>query len=597
MLTRHKIFFKISTLMIIISVVPISALAILLNKVSENSIRESVSSEFQNIAKRASQEIRVFISGTENVLKLSAEIVGDIHFDEWDLSIMLGNLGQSLEGIESIDLTNKEGKVIAGTNAEVNVEEEQTNYAQEDFFKAAITGKTFYSDVYVPDTLIPTMKIAVPVRQLNEVIGVLVAEITVRYLWDLVDTIKIGKTGHALIVDKQGVVIAHPQRERILKHEDFQNLGVVGSLLKGVDATGEYVNENGVAVLGSGSVVQGLGWGIVVEQSIEEAFSLIPKIHTITIILVVLAIVFAITVGFYRAAQIILPIRQLTEGVRKVAQGDLSYSINVTSVDEIGELAENFNKMTVSLKDAREQLIQSEQLAILGKLSSKIAHEVRNPLEAIKGAAVYLKGKFGEEKIQQFAEIIIHEVNQLNSFVSEVLYSSKKVEVRLVMGNINSVFEELHQLVLRDERFKKIKITKKIDPMVPNSFLDPIHTRMAFLNVIMNAMQSMPNGGEIMIATNIINKLEIEENNYLGLDPDTDYIEITIRDSGKGIPEEIKKDIFKPFVTGKNTGSGLGLSYFYETIKQHHGKVRVHSKLRIGTTFLVYLPVKQVSNS
>jgi len=563
--------------MIIVSVLPILVLTLFLNRVSEDSIRKSVSTGFQSISQRAAKEVYVFISATENILKSTSEAITTIYPDEWKSKLILRNLTQDLEGFKSVSLIGTDGQEIVSSNVEID----KTNYSKEDFFKEAISGITFYSEVYISKTLMPTMKIGVPAKKLNKVIGVLVAEITVRYLWELVDDIKIGETGHAYIVSKNGTVIAHPQRERVVKQENFQYIPIVKRLLRGANATAEYVNGNKISVLGSGAIVPNLGWGIIVEQSIEEAFALVTKIRYLTISLVVLAIFFAITVGFLRAAKITSPIRQLTEGVRRVAKGDLSYSIPVKSDDEIGELAENFNKMTVSLKETQEQLIQNERLAILGRLSSKIAHEVRNPLQAIKGASEHLNDKFNKnELIQKLTKIITQEVNQLSNFIDVVLSSSKKVKLQLMFTNINAILENMYQLILKDSRFEKIKITKDFDVGIPNCFLDSEHLQRAFLNVVINAMQAISNKGEIKIGTKHITKPE-------------NYIEITVQDNGKGVPDEIRKDIFKPFVTTKSTGTGLGLSYFYETIKQHQGEVKVESTIDKGTTFLVHLPIRK----
>lgn len=576
-LKYNNTFVKIVSLMVVVSVIPIFALGFFFNRVGEDSIRESVSIGLQNISRRAAKETRMYISSVENILKTSSEVIANFYTDAWSSKLILRELVQDIEGVESVSYIGKEGKEVITSGIEIS----EKDYSKEEFFQNAIKGNVFYSKVYVSSTLMPMIKISMPVKKLKENIGVLVAEISVRYLWDLVDNIKIGKTGHAYIVDSSGAVIAHPQRDLILKHANLQRVSIIGKLLNGVVSTNEYVDETGVNVLGAAVVVPDLGWGVVVEQSIEEAFSLVSEIKKLTVGLMILTILFAVTMGLLWAAKIVSPIKQLTQGVRRVSQGDLSHSIEVLSADEIGELAENFNKMTLSLKNTQERLIQSEQLAILGRMASRIAHEVRNPLEAIKGSAVYLKNKFTEELlIQKFSKIVIQEVDQLNDFVSDVLSFSKKIELKPILTNINDILEDIYQLVSEDSRFKNIKITKDFYENVPACLFDPEHLRRAFLNIVINAMQAMPKGGEILISTRYV-----ANPNY--------YIKVSIQDNGLGIPDEIKENVFKPFVTTKGSGTGLGLSYFYEIINQHRGKVKVVSEMEKGTTFMVYLPVKR----
>ena len=578
---RHKIFFKIISLTLIVSILPIFILAFLLNRVSDRLMRENVFNEMQNISYRAVKEISLFISGTENILRLTAETVGNANSDERKLKLTLQNVVLNLDGFESISFIGENGQEVVSSD----IETDKVNYKEEAFFKKAIKGDTYYSDVYIPDTLIPTIKIAVPVKTRDKVIGVLLAKITVTYLWDLIDNIKIGKTGHVYVVDKNGIVIAHIHRERILRHESFQSIPIVKNLMAGNNSTAEYINENGLNTLGSGSVVPNLGWGIVAEQPIEEAFKLIRKINQLTIILVIFTICMAVIISFLKSTKIVSPIKELTDGVRTVAKGDLSYLITVKSEDEIGELAENFNKMTSSLKSAQEQLLENEKMAILGRLSAKIAHEVRNPLQAIKGSATFFRKRFPEDDMaQDFANTIIQETDQLNRFVSDVLFFSKKIEVRFILTNMNAILENICQLVLKDKRFEEIKIQNDLDKGIQDSLLDPEHLQRAFLNVIINSAQAMPYGGEIKLRTK-----QITRNSK-------DYIEVVIQDNGTGIPTEIRENIFKPFFTTKKTGTGLGLFYFYETIKQHEGEIKLESELERGTTLFVYLPLKGLDN-
>ncbi len=576
--------------MIIVSVLPISLLAFLLNRISENSIRKSVSSGFQNISQRAAKETHIFISGTENIIKSTSEIISIAYSDEWESKLILRNLVQNLDGFKSISFVSKDGQNIVSSNIEIN----DYNYSKLNFFKNAIKGNTSYSEIYISDTLMPTMKIGVPVKKLNDIKGILVAEVTVRYLWELIDNIKIGKTGHAYIVNKDGIVIAHSQRERVIKHEKFQSIPLVEKLIKGVNSTAEYVDIDGASVLGSGTFIKDLGLGVVVEQSIDEAFALVTQIHYITIILVAIATLAAIIIGFYRASKIVAPIKQLTEGARKVAQGNLTYKIDVNTTDEIGELADNFNNMTSSLKDAQEKLIENERLAILGRLSSIIAHEVRNPLEAIKGGAVYLRSKFTEnEMIQKFTGIIALETDRLNSFVNQVLNSSKKIELVLMTTNINAILENTYRFLLRDSRFKKIGFTKDLDKNMPNCLLDPEKLQMAFLNIFVNSMEAMPKGGEIKVGTKYKTGSKANNLDESSIEQAKEHIEITVQDNGEGIPGEIKNDIFKPFVTTKKSGTGLGLAFSSEVIRQHRGIINLVSEQDQGTTVTIYLPIIQ----
>jgi len=589
-LKNRGIFFKIIALLLTVSILPLSLLAFFLNKISKDSIRESVSSGFQNISQRTAEEIQIFISGTENIISTASEIVVSTYPDKWKLKLTLRNLVQGIDGFESMEFFDKEGRNILSTNPKG----ETLNYSGEEFFKKAVNGTISYSDIYISDTLMPSMKISSPVLKLNQIVGVLVAEISVRYLWEVVNNIKIGETGHAYIVDKYGTVIAHSQIERVIKHENFSHIPIIKKLLKTGPLTDEYADENGLRVLGSGTIVRNLGWGIVVEQSAKEAFSLVRKINSITIVLLIVAVFTVTLIGILRARKIVAPIKQLIHRARKVALGDLSGSIDVSTNDEIGELADSFNTMTSSLKDAQERLIQNERLAILGRISSIIAHEIRNPLEAIKGASVYLKDKYTEdEAIKKFSGIIIQESENLNNFVTEILNSTREIRLEFMTTNINAILKNTCQLISKDSRFEKIKIVKEFDKTIPNSLLDPEYLQMAFLNILINSMQAISEGGEIKIRTKKRVLSDNDNSNLSATEQKKEYIETSVQDNGNGISDEIKAEIFKPFFTTKKSGSGLGLSHSYEIIRQHHGNLDLESKKGQGTNIIVQLPLIQ----
>ena len=147
--------------MIIVSVLPLSLLAFFLNKISENSIRESVSSGFQNISLRAAKETHIFISGTENIIKSVSETISIAYSDEWKSKLILRALVQNLDGFKSISFVSKGGQNIASSNIEIN----NYNYSKLNFFKNAIMGNTSYSEIYISETLMPTMKIGVQVKK------------------------------------------------------------------------------------------------------------------------------------------------------------------------------------------------------------------------------------------------------------------------------------------------------------------------------------------------------------------------------------------------------------------------------------------------
>lgn len=291
-----------------------------------------------------------------------------------------------------------------------------------------------------------------------------------------------------------------------------------------------------------------------------------------------------IIIGLRQQAKSILDrIAFIQKATKSVSEGNFeAIDSQSPEQDEITDLIHAFNKMASELDIKQEQLIQSRKLASIGTFSSGIAHELNNPLNNISLSADTLledSADLTEEESQEIITDIISETERASEVVKNLLDFSRDKKPSTQVLNIKDVLASTQKLIANELRLNSIWLEDYVPEILPPVLGDKQKLQQVFLNLFMNAIHVMPEGGLIFLET-------IEE------DP-AGYIRININDTGSGIEPENIEHIFDPFYTTKEVGkgTGLGLSIVYGIIKKHGGYIEVKSKMNIGTTFSIILPI------
>jgi len=230
-----------------------------------------------------------------------------------------------------------------------------------------------------------------------------------------------------------------------------------------------------------------------------------------------------------------------------------------------------------------EELNRSERLKSVATFASGMAHEIKNPLTAIKTFTEYLPEKKNDpEFLDKFSKIVSGEVGRIDSLVHQLLDFAKPSLPKLIPVNIHTLLEETLSFLNNQLIKHKIKVKKELRATQFTIQADLNQLKQAFLNIFLNAIDAMPNGGSFDIKTTAINSQTA----------DKQFIQIIISDTGCGIRKKDLPHIFEPFYTAKDGGAGLGLSITHEIIKNHDGKILVESNTNKGTTFIIELPLK-----
>ncbi len=298
-----------------------------------------------------------------------------------------------------------------------------------------------------------------------------------------------------------------------------------------------------------------------------------------TLLIFALGLALAVTISSHYAS----PLEKLAHAAERVAAGDLSQELPVSGKDEVGRLTRSFNEMIARLRQNREleeKVRESQYLSQLGRLSSGVAHEIRNPLNFIGLAVDRLDAVTGErtpgsagEKAQVISRIK-EEIQKLNDLVTNFVMYGRPTEPQRIPVLVPEIAESVLQMASDRLRSQRISVRRDFQEGPP-LVVDPDMIRRAVVNLVGNAIDAMPDGGELLVAAR-----PSGDGRYM----------IQVGDTGPGIPEGVREKIFEPYYTTKPSGLGLGLDLTRKIVKAHEGEIVVDSESGKGTRIRILLP-------
>jgi len=505
----------------------------------------------------------------------------------------------------------------------------------------------------------PSAFLAAPITQGGKTFGVLVAQIDNSEINKVVnDYTGLGRTGETVLVSRFGNEAVFTTNTRNSPDAAFKKKIEIGSSIapaiqeavQGRGGDGTITDYRGIEALAVWSYVPALRSGLVVKIDTAEAFEPIARLRTILIVIIsatlVLVVIGAITV----ARSLTKPVLKLTEVTKKIAAGDLDQKIEIPDENEIGELANSFNKMTLSLKksqadlqeynrtleqrveertkelkESQAQLIQSEKMAALGQMVAGVAHEVNTPLGFVRNNIVLMsrkKTKISEvlQKQQALVSLLTTgDLEQAEQAIMDAAMSLDEVERKEILKDIDSLvsdslggLERIQELVVSLKNFSRLdeaafKLTD-VNEGIESTLVIATNVLKTKVDVVKNLtpnfiIECYPSQLNQVFLNLFINAAQaIETKGTLTIttkfdERDRNWAIITVADTGKGIPPNIINRIFEPFFTTKavGQGTGLGLSIVYKIIEKHNGSISVQSTVGKGTEFTIRIPVRQTA--
>ena len=289
----------------------------------------------------------------------------------------------------------------------------------------------------------------------------------------------------------------------------------------------------------------------------------------------------AVLASLWFAARVTRPVVSLAEAARRVAAGDLNAKVEVESSDELGELAAAFNRMTEDLVQQKDRTLQAERVAAWRELARRLAHELKNPLFPLQVTVENLvrakqkSPEMFEEVFHEGTATLLAEINNLKTIIGRFSEFSKMPQPQRRPTHVNDVVRSVLRVFQAQLQEKnQIAVRTTLAEALPEISADPELLHRALQNLVLNAIDAMPQGGELAIRTR-----------NLG-----DRIELSVSDTGSGLTQEECGRLFTPYYTTKQHGTGLGLAIVQSVVSDHGGKISVESTKEKGTTFRIELP-------
>jgi signal transduction histidine kinase len=485
----------------------------------------------------------------------------------------------------------------------------EKDYSKSVSFLGAKQGRTFFGPVYFVRDSEPYMTVAVPIERFaGDIIGVLQAEVNLRFIRDVVSAIKVGKTGYAYVVTRSGELFAHPDITLVLQRLNVSQLEQVRNafshsaeahMAKGLVA----YNLRGERVFSSYAPIPGLDWAVFVELPMKEAYAPLYASMVRTSGLLFVGLGMALLAGFLVARRVVRPLKSLREGVERIGSGNLMYRIKLKTADEFEVVAEEFNKMATDLQDSytrleqkvsdrtAELIIANEKLKDLDKLKSdfvsNVSHELRTPLTAIKGSVDnMLDGLTGDlnEKQTRYLVRVKSSADRLARLINDLLDLSRvEAGIKLKRTNLSlpTVAREVTENLgpLASEKQISFELTCSDSNLV--AWADRDRITEVLTNLVGNAIKFTPTRGKVTVS--------LSRNG-------ANWAKISVADTGPGISADEASRIFDKFYQvshpeqRKAKGTGLGLSIAKALVEMHGGKIWLESEAGKGSIFFFTLP-------
>ena len=588
---RAPIFRRLSTRLLftltMLSALPLIAVGLFMRSVTQESISEVVRNQNSLIARRAANEIKLFLNTPNTLLKILLETRDIIDMNPFTQKLILTKVITEYEPVfDRIFTIDSLGQEIATSDFGPH----ETNYLQKDYFVETFAGQRYRPTVNFNEAQEPYVISSYPIRQFDRIVGVLVAEINLKSIWDLVDDIKIGKTGNAFVVSGQDKLIAHPDKKKVIDQSMVINMEIIDEVKLTTESSRVFNSPEGISMLGTFVYLHEFDWIIVIQQPVDEAFSVASTMLYQVFGFVALVIIVAILLAYLLEKRITFPLTTLMNGVKRYAEGDLNFRIKIEKYDEIALLAEEFNSMAGSLLENQLKLRRVERLAAMSKFATLVSHEIRNPLNSMNINMQILKREMenpsgDSEKKQKYFNIITSEINRMENLIKNFLMISRPPRVDFLPNDLHSILDEVILMHKANAEQQNVRIKKEYYDRKVMANVDRDQMKQVFHNIIINAFQAMPEGGDLIIRTSI-KRLRNR------LDQIVRTIRIEFIDSGIGIPKDKIKDIFEVYYTMKKTGTGLGLAIARQIIEGHFGTIQVKSEVGEGTRLIVNIPIK-----
>ncbi len=575
-----KITTRFALLLAAAAVLPLVAYGILSIVSLTRGAQQAVIAGNLNVARQVTEQIRLYILGSVRILRAVAADLERTQLAPWQQDRILKNFVLQFGEFKELTLVDENGRALVSSRLGAPT---ATVPGSEGVTIEGVLMSRFSLD----DDLLPTADVAVRLDR-GDGGGWLVGRLNLEELWRMVDRIRVGDAGYALLVTSEGQLLAHGNpaaKSRVARGDNLRGHPLVSGIQAAGPGTpvtfGEYDDDRG-PVLGAAAHLPSLGWTVIVEQPRAEAFAIATRLQWQLGIAIVAALMVMLAVGYVWGYRFLDPILALTRGTRALAEGRLHERVKVTSRDEVGQLALAFNNMADRLIDLQEDVRKKERQALFGRVSIGLVHDLSHPIQNIGNSCKLIVKMFDDAEYREtFKRTIERELAQVKRVLDDLRNVARPIPVQRFPLDLNKTLTELVESMQPTAEGSGLQI--ETDFVFGQVYIegDLFALNRVYRNLLMNAMQATPPGGRVAVRT------RREERHAV----------IEMADTGCGIPKERLATIFEDFVTTKRRGLGLGLAISKKIVEQLDGTIAVTSEVGVGSTFMLRFPLTEARPS
>jgi signal transduction histidine kinase len=532
--------------------------------------RESVREGNLRVAEQIAGQISQYVIHNTRVLRSMGLELRAAGLQNWQRSRILKDLVLDFPEFREVTLFDAAGSVLATSRLlQVRVKVPEGTVADR---------AEYVAPVNVDDDLLPTTAIAVRVTPAGGESGWVVGEISLEELWRMVDRIRVGTSGYALVLAEDDRLIAHgkPDGKRLIATAVKVSGQTLAAKLRGSGETSdEYTDETGGDVMATAALVKDLNWTVIVEQPKAEAYAVTRELERQLMLAIGLALLGTAIVGWLWGRSFIRRIFALRRATHALAEGRMEERVPPSGADEIRELGDAFNAMADRLVELQEDVRKQERQAMFGRIAAGLVHDLSHPVQNIVNNAKLVHRMFHDEEYREtFKNTVEREASVIKRVLEDLRNLARPIPLERFPVDVNRIVTEA--LETMQQHAETAGLTLRGDLTRADAYVegDVFALGRVYRNLILNAIQATAPGGLIVVATDVLD----------------DRVQVRVQDTGCGIPPDRLNAIFEDFVTTKRRGLGLGLAISKKIVEQLGGRISVTSEVGKGTTFVLDFP-------
>jgi signal transduction histidine kinase len=577
-----KISTQFAILLALAAVLPLLAFGAVSMVTLRSGAREAVRTGNINVASRVGEQLQLYILDSVRILNAVAADLRHTRLTRWQQDRILKNYVLEFPEYRELTLLDDNSEVVVTSR----VGQPSAEIPRSDSISI---GGALISNFSVDDDLLPSAVVGVRLEEGLDAVW-LVGRLSLEELWRMVDRIRVGERGYALVVTGDGRLIAHGNddaKARVARGDSFSSHPAV--IKAAAAAAGDQVaweeyagGDDGETVLGVAARLPELGWTVVVEQPISEAFAIPIKLQQQLAVAIGVALMAMLAAGYFWGRRFIDPILTLTRGTKALAEGRLDERVAVESSDELGQLGDAFNNMADRLVELQEDVRKKERQAMFGRISIGLVHDLSHPIQNIGNSCKLIVKMWDDiEYRESFKRTVERELAQVKRVLDDLRNVARPIPLERFPIDVNKALGELVESMQPAAESAGLEIETEFvfGPLYIEGDLFALNR--VYRNLLINAFQATPPRGHVVVRT-------MRQN---------DFAIIEVADTGTGIPAERLETIFDDFVTTKRRGLGLGLAISKKIVEQLDGTISVTSQVGVGSTFSLRFPITKARPS